>query len=322
MTIPSLSRASQALRATGLGASEVPVALGLSPFQSAAELAAVKRGELPPFAGNEYTRWGQRLERPIADEWIDRRREAGAEVAIFTPPTLRHRTSRVLLASADRVIVPVGRRAREAWLGVLEIKAVSAYRSREFGAEDDAIPEAYLTQVQAQLEVLDLDEGWLVPLIGGNQYREYPIARDREMGAQIVEFADRWWSDHVKQGLPCPSDGSEAYDRYLRRRYPASVGSALEATPERRALVEAVRRAKAALKEVERAEAEAVAALKAEIGDAEGIAGLATWRSNRPSERIDWEGVARAAGATREIIAQHTTTTPGARQLRLAKEST
>ncbi len=322
MTIPSLSRASQALRATGLGASEVPVALGLSPFQSAAELAAVKRGELPPFAGNEYTRWGQRLERPIADEWIDRRREAGAELAIFTPPTLRHRSCKALLASADRVIVPAGHRARATWLGVLEIKAVSAYRSKEFGDQEDAIPEAYLTQVQAQLEVLDLDEGWLVPLIGGNQYREYPIVRDREMGAQIVEFTERWWSDHVVQGLPCPVDGSEAYDRYLRRRYPASVGPALEATPERRALVDAVRNAKAALKVAERAEAEAVAALKTAIGDSDGIAGLATWRSNRPSARVDWEGVAHASAATREVIAQHTTTTPGARQLRLAKEST
>lgn len=325
-----LSERQQAVRAAGLGASEVPTALGLNPFQSAAELAAVKRGELPPFEGNEFTHWGQRLERTIAEEWLDRHRAEG--VSIFTPGTIRHPTSAILMASPDRVIVPEGRRAREVWRGLLEIKAVSAFRAAEFGEAPDEIPEAYIVQTQVQMEVCGLEEATLVPLIGGNAYREYPQRRDREMGGQLVEFAEKWWSDHVVQGLPVPVDGSEAASSYLRRRYPADQGALLDPTMEARELVERLRAAKAALKAAEQEEAAVGNALRALIGDSAGFAGVCTWRSNKPSQKTDWEAIARilrerilfkepeVAPLIDGITTKFTTMKPGARVLRLAKE--
>lgn len=317
-TLAILSDKQQAMRAAGLGASEVPTALGLNPFQSAAELAAVKRGELPPFEGNEFTHWGQRLERTIAEEWLDRHRAEG--VSIFTPGTIRHPTSAILVASPDRVIVPEGRRAREVWRGLLEIKAVSAYRAAEFGENPDEIPEAYLVQTQVQMEVCNLDLAVLVPLIGGNAYREYPQQRDREMGGQLVEFAEKWYADHVIQGLPCEPEGTRAYDSFLRHRYPSDLAPALPLTPEAAELVEAVRAAKGATKAAEEAEALAVATLKALIGPAAGIEGACTWKSNKPSRKTDWEAVAKAAGVSPDLIAQFTATKPGARVLRLSRE--
>lgn len=333
-----LSERQQALRASGLGASELPVALGLSPFQSAAELAAVKRGELPPFEGNEFTHWGQRLERTIADEWLERHRAEG--VSIFTPGTIRHPRSQILMASPDRVIVPTGRRAREVWKGLLEIKAVSAYRAAEFGEEADAIPEAYLVQTQVQMEVCDLDQAVLVPLIGGNAYREYPQARDREMGGQLVEFAEKWWADHVVQGLPCEPDGSEAYASFLRRRYPSDLAPALPITPEAAELVAKVREAKDVLAQAEEAEAAAVAALKALIGEHAGIEGACTWRNNKPSQKVDFDAAfegflirleenplsggfsiprAKTRALWEEVLRDFTITKPGARVLRFPR---
>jgi putative phage-type endonuclease len=338
-TAIGLTQKQRALRAEGLGASEVPTALGLNPFQSAAELAAVKRGELPAFEGNEFTRWGQRLERPIADEWLERHAAEG--VSIFTPGTLRHRTSPVLLASPDRVIVPAGRRAREAWLGLLEIKATSVRRADAFGEAADDIPETFIVQTQVQMEVCDIDSATLVPLIGGNDYREYPQRRDREMGGNLVQFAEKWWADYVVQGLPVPLDGSEAASSYLRRRFPVEHGPLLDPTDAARDLVQAFRLAKERLAESEEAASEIGNRLRALIGEASGVAGLCTWKANRPSEKTDWEEAVADAKAvlmfeaspderkltTREVIQildaavkKRTTTKPGARVLRLAKE--
>lgn len=315
-----LSDKQQAMRAEGLGASEVATALGLNPYKTPAELAAEKRGEVEPQEAGEAALWGQRFERPIADEFIARRRAEGKAWSIFTPPTLRHPTSKVLMATCDRIVVPEGRRARAEWLGAAEIKNFSLYRAGEFTDDADGVPETVIVQVQAQLEVTGLEDAWLCVVLGGQSYREYPLKRDREMGGQLVEFADKWWADHVVQGLPLPLDGSDASTAFLRRRYPSNLAPALQLTPELADLVTAARGAKALLATAEEAEAAAVNALKAAIGEAEGIAGAVTWRNNKPSTRTDWEQVARQLHAPADLVAKFTTTKPGARVLRFAKE--
>jgi len=324
-TVAVLSDRQQALRATGLGASEVPTALGLNPFMAAAELAAVKRGEMEPSVAGEAAAWGQRFERPIADEWIARRRAEGHAWAIFTPGTLRHPTCPVLLASPDRIVVPDGRRARSEWVKGLEIKNLSFFRGHEFGDEADAIPEHILVQVQVQLEVTGLDASGLGAVLGGQRYIERDILRDREMGRMLVEFATKWWADHVVQGLPVPVDGSEASTTYLRRRYPVDSLPPMPATQEAAELVAAVRAAKAALKAAEATETEATNRLRALLGPAAGVEGLCTYRANKPSNKVDWEEVARfvAVGEPdllKTATDRFTTTKPGARVLRLSKE--
>lgn len=303
------------MRKTGLGASELGTALGLNPFQSSAELAAVKRGELPAFEGNRFTRWGNTLEAVIAAEWLRVHREAGEDVSLFTPPTIRHPKCPVMLATADRIVVPAGRRAREAWLGEVEAKNVSAHRAAEF--EDGEIPEIYQVQTQAQLETLDLERAWLVALAGGNDWKEFPIARDRETGGMLVEFAARWWADHVVQGLPIPVDGTEASASYLRRRFPSEHGPMLPPSEEAAALVKRVREVKAAAKRAAEEDKLASNLLRQFIGEAAGIEGLATWKANKPSTVTDWEALARSVGATSEQIAKFTSSKPGARVLRL-----
>lgn len=321
-----LSEKQQAIRATGLGASEVPTALGLNPFQSAAELAAVKRGEMEPSPAGEAAKWGQRFERPIADEWIDRRRAEGHAWSIFTPGTIRHPTCSVLLASPDRIVVPEGRRARAEWIEGLEIKNLSFFRGVEFGEADDDIPERILVQVQVQLEVTDLDVSGLGAVTGGQSYIERELRRDREMGGMLVQFTEKWWADHVVQGLPVPVDGSAASTSYLRRRFPADHGPLLERTPEAEQLVAVLRSARMHLRTAEEEETAAGNALRALIGDAAGVAGLATWKANKPSQKVDWEAIAAEllrlapAETAARLTTLHTTTKAGARQLRLSKE--
>jgi putative phage-type endonuclease len=276
-----LSEKQMAMRGEGLGASEVPTALGLNKYTSPAELCAVKRGELPAFEGNQFSHWGQRLERVIAEEYLERHREEG--ISIFTPPTIRHPTCPVLFATPDRVIVPAGRRAREVWQGLLEIKALSAYRSDEFDPETGTVPEPYIVQTQVQMEVCDLDRAVLVPLLGGNTYLEFPQVRDRELGGQLAEFTAKWWADHVVQGIPVPLDGSDASSAYLRKRFPVETAPELAPTDELFAMVAGLRAAKKATAEAEKAETLASNVLRLAIGEAAGITGFCTYKQQKGS---------------------------------------
>src|SRR3990170_2902625 len=160
-----LSERQKATRLTGIGASEIAAVAGLHPTIRPIDIYAQKVGEAEPFEGNQFTEWGHRIEGVVAEAW----RERHPEHSIFTPGTLRHRDERFpfALASPDRVVVPLGRRAREVWQGLLEIKNVSIYRADDFGEGGDEIPEHMLLQVQWQLEITDLEEATLVPLIGG-----------------------------------------------------------------------------------------------------------------------------------------------------------
>ena len=288
-------------RRKGLGASEVPIALGLSRFQAAQELADVKRGLLPPFEGNRFTRCGNLLEASIAQMWLEDHAAEGVE--IFTPPKMSHSSSAILFASPDRVVVPAGRYDRADWIRLLECKNTSAWRVKEFGEsgqEGAALPDAFVAQGQTQMEVTGLDACTVVVLIGGNDPREYPLTRDREMGGDLVQFAEKWWADHVTQGLPCPVDGTDAYSEYLRKRYPSVSAAPIPATPELRELVASLRAAKAATKAAEAAEKLIGNQLRAAIGEADGVDGLCTYRLQ--------------AGST------YTVTREPSRVLRLAKE--
>jgi predicted phage-related endonuclease len=290
-TALGLSDKQQAMRESGVGASEVFDVLngGIATY-------ARKVGEAEPFEGNSLTEFGHRIERVIGEAWTERH----PGVRIYTPGTLRHPDHGWALASPDRVVAKLGqgRPARADWLSLLEIKTVF-FAGGDFGEGADEIPEKYLTQVAWQQEITGLEDATLVALVNGD-YREYPIARDRELGGMLLDVVGRWWKEHVLARVPPPVDGSKAYTEYLRRRHPGVKAPPLPATPELRDLVAKLREAKQATKAAEEHERQLSNLLRAAIGDAEGVEGLCTYRFVKGS----------TCTTTRE---------PG-RQLRLAKE--
>ena len=312
-----LSERQLAMRSEGIGASEVGAVVGIVP--GAVDVWLRKTGQAEPFVGNSLTEFGHRIERVMGEAWMERH---GAEgVRIYTPGTLRHPLHSWAMASPDRVVARPGqgRPARADWLSLLEIKTVF-WSGGDYGDEGtDQVPEKHLLQVAWQLAVTGLKSATLVALVSGD-YREYPIARDLELEEMLLEQAGAWWQRHVVGGEPPPPDGSEAFAGYLRRRYPADMLPPLPATPELAELVGKVRDVKARLKAVESEEATLTAALKAAIGEAAGLDGLARWKRNKGSARTDWEAVAKAAGAPDELVQKFTSSHPGARVLRLSKE--
>jgi putative phage-type endonuclease len=310
------------MRRTGIGASEIAAVVGLVP--GAIEIYERKMGLAPEFEGNSLTEFGLRIERVLGEAWKER--NPGWD--IFTPGTMRHPTVPIALASPDRVVVPVGRRAREVWKEGLEMK-VSFFNAKEFGESgSDEIPERYTCQTQWQMEVCNLPMVRLVALVNGD-YREYPIARDREFGAMLLEGAQKWWREFIETRTPPPVDGSEAYAAYIRRRFPKMRAPAIPATVELAEMVSRYKETKEAFDQAKEFNDEAKQALQVLIGEAEGIEGMCSWKNNKDGKSTDWEKVASDLRGylppsldetITGIIAKHTTTTPGARVLRLTKE--
>jgi len=89
------------LRRTGLGSSDAPVLLGLSPFMSPYALWLDKLGQLVPREDTPHQAWGRRLEGVVAD-WI---REATAWPVQQAGAVLQSRAHPILLADLDRWII-------------------------------------------------------------------------------------------------------------------------------------------------------------------------------------------------------------------------
>ena len=327
--MPSLGLSEKQLadRRRGIGSSEVARVVGLVP--GAIDVWAEKVGMAAEREPSEPMEFGSRIEEVIGDAYQARH----PETRIYTPGTLWHPTEEWACATPDRVVAPpgLGRPPRRDWLRLLEIKTVF-FSGRDFGEGPDEIPERHLVQVAWQMECSGVDECTVVALLNG-RYREYPILRDLELGQMLLDQVGEWWRRHVVAGVPPPADGSEAYTAYLRRRHPRDLAPPLAPTPELEALVAKVRATRATLHEAEGAEAEASNALRAALGDAAGVAGLCTYRANKPRTTTDYAGawiqvwkdalmrVPDLGPIFDKAFADHTTTKPGARQLRIAKEN-
>lgn len=180
-------------RRKGIGGSDIGAILGVSPFKSAVDVFLDKTLPRTEEEHNELFYWGHALEPVIIDRF-----ERDNDVAVLRElPVLKHPDHDWMLANIDGKIVPPEKPA-----GVLEIKTVSAFGSKEWGVEDtDQVPLSYLSQVIWYMAVYDLDYAVIAALIGGNQFRQYRINRDADMEKTLIDAGNRFWHDHVLAGV-------------------------------------------------------------------------------------------------------------------------
>lgn len=225
----SLTAEQIAARKTGLGGTDMSVVLGVNPWKTPAELWAEKTELIAPedLDDNELVHFGNVLEDVVASEYVRRRsaRENREVKVRRVNRTLRHRTLPTLLANLDRDILGEPR--------VLECKTADKWSAGKWGDSfTDQVPDHYIIQAQTYAEVCDVEDVHLAVLIGGNEYREYVIRRDREIGAFIVEEARDFWR-HVenKERIEVDPTDARAIDA-LRRIYPGTDGSTVVADAE------------------------------------------------------------------------------------------
>lgn len=250
----SLSAEQHERRRRGVGASDAAAAVGLNPYFSATELWMEKRGQLPPFEGNEATKWGKLLEPAVRQEYA----EQSGRVVRLPPETLVHPQHSWVVCHPDGVTddgrLYEGKTARfpDGW--------------GEPGT--DMVPEQYLIQCQHAMMVTGLMVADLAVLIGGQDFRLYEIPADPGLQEALLDAETEFWV-HVTKGTRPPLDlTSPGAIGVLRKLYPGTDGRTVRATPEieiARAQLEEAKRAK---KIAESAEAEGKAALLDFMGEA------------------------------------------------------
>lgn len=316
-------------RKTGLGGSDIAALLGLSQYKTPLALWMDKTGraddeERDP-AALERMHWGTVLEDVVARHYAEQRTCRVQRIN----QQLRHPQCAIAVANIDRAVLLDGTRAR--WddaagrvLGashVLEVK--TAHAMAQHGAEwgtpgTDEVPQAYWLQCQWYLGITGLPHADLAVLFGGQKFEVYTIAHDAPMFADMLSEADQWWSKYVATDTP-PEPTSEAEARQLWKSHIAGKDKIVDRLV--CSAVEDLADLNAQSKDLEGRVAEARNIILSAFGEAESISymgrKLASWKANKASSKTDWKGACMAMEPEPEHIAQFTTTTDGARVLRL-----
>lgn len=239
------------------GATDAAVILGIAPKKTAWELAAEKTGRLEPWAGNEATRAGNRLESAILDQAeedlgsLDRNQLVWAPSAGFP-----------LAAQLDGIVKASGQPVDAKTSGI--VGPVFGHWGDE-GSDD--VPTYYLVQLLIQCYCSNADLAHLYALLGGRGIVAYQVQHDRKISAQIVERCGEWWQKHIVEGIE--PDRSEAPALEVVKRLKRVPSKVIDLDDAALALADtwelAKTRKSAALKELDTAQAELLLAL----GDAE-----------------------------------------------------
>ena len=265
-------------RRQGIGGSDIAAIIGVSQFKTALDVYLSKTTDQPEQQG-EHLYWGHALENPIIDRFVQ---DTGANV-IRQPEMRRHPQHEWAIANADALIMDNTGTLQ----AILEIKTSSAFKSREWGADDtDEVPIEYIAQVQWYMWIYDVQEAYLAALIGGNQYRQYHITRDDELIAILAEKAQAFWQNHVIPRIPPkPQDGADA-----QKLYPSDNGDTAEADSDTLTAYAELRELKAQEKELKAQIAAREDLLKIKIGNYSAMQAngntLFTWKA-QSSNRFD-----------------------------------
>ena len=197
-------------RQAGIGGSDVPAILGISPYASPYTVWADKLGLIPEIKTTEAMRQGIDLEAYVSWRFCE---ETGLRA---------HRKNRIIknpaypysLANIDRRIV--GERAG------LEIKTCSPFRLPDF---KDEYPPEFLAQCLHYLAVTGWNRWYLAVLIFGTEFKVYQIDRAdyQEEIEEIQRQVYNFWTAFVIPKVAPPPDGTAATGSAITSIYNSAV---------------------------------------------------------------------------------------------------
>lgn len=259
-------------RRAGIGGSDAPAIIGVSPWRSPLDVYLDKIGEAEEVEESPAMRWGTALEPLVRQAYADATGET-----VRVPALLVHPRHPWMIGHLDG-LTDSGR--------VLECKTA---RTAEGWGEPgtDEIPDAYLIQVQHYLTVTALSVADVAVLIGGSDFRLYEIPADGELQSALMDQEAAFWREHVEAGLaPDPRSLAD-----VKRRWRISTERRTQASEDVRASVATLRLYKAQIAALEAKRDEEIAFVLASMGDADTLAWqedvLATWKNSKPAKRFD-----------------------------------
>lgn len=260
-------------RRRGIGSSDIPAIVGVSPHAAPIDVYLDKLG-LSEERATPETAIGDRAEAFIASIYEER-----ADLGLTPGQTNIHPAHPWAHATPDRWRDDAG--------AIVEIKLVGAGMVHLWR---DGLPAHVQVQVQWQLEVCDVERADVAALLGGTDFQVFPVERDRDMGADLLDLGRAFWEEHVLARVPPPMTGEDAR-RLVQLRYPMSMGDVLPATPEAEELRDRILRVKKHLRWTEDVLRRHEAAAMELVGNADGVKGCFSWK--RAGKAETWKAAAR-----------------------------
>ena len=211
-----LTQKQHTARLSGIGASECAAIMGFDPYRTAHQIWLEKTGRLERenLDKNSFVYWGSVLEDDVADAYAEATGHKLRKIA----KTLRHAQYDWMLCHLDRKVI--GHRK------ILECKTADKFAKGWGAAGSDHVPEQYIIQVQHQMAVTGYQEADIAVLIGGNDFRIYPIKKDPQLIDVVTQSVNNFWKNHVLADIPPqPTSYVEAI-----QRWPKDDGKGIEAT--------------------------------------------------------------------------------------------
>lgn len=204
-------------RATGIGGSDAAAVLGLSQYKTALDVYLEKTGQAAPFEDTAATKWGRLLEPAVRQEYAERT----GRVVTQPKEMLRCTKYPFMIAHPDGVVLDPLR-------GYEGKTARTDHGWGEPGT--DQVPEAYLIQVQHYMVVMEIEVFDVVPLIGGSDFRMYEVPANRELQELIIDAEHDLWQRVQRADPPEPNWNHEHTARAIRKLYPGTNGSTIDAS--------------------------------------------------------------------------------------------
>lgn len=263
-------------RQGGIGGSDAPAVMGVSPWRSPYALWAQKTGIEPDALDNEVLRWGRILEGPIADDYS--RLTGRALKNLGEHEIQRHAKLPHMICTLDRVIEPIDDRGP----GSLSIKYVGPMKAGDW--REDA-PVDYQVQLQHELAVMGFKWGSFAVLVWGRGVQWLDMERNDAFVEVLEQEESEFWGK-VESGNPPPIDGAESTGEAIKRLYPKDDGRLVELPPECRTWWSHAEECKAEIKRFRYLQEENENRIKAALGTAsEGFTGEKRWTYRAQSRK-------------------------------------
>jgi putative phage-type endonuclease len=271
-------------RKKGIGGSEVAAVLGLSPWQSPADVWARKKGLIPEQPENFAMKMGKKLEGPVAELYAEQENVELVKVKGSIWNEVHH-----VFGTPDRLVKGKSR-------GV-EIKTANPATMHQWGEDGSGdIPLYYATQTALYMSLTGYPEWDVAVLFGTEQFRVYRLQRDLELENMILEKCKEFYERYVIGNEEPAPDASKAYANYLVKKYPANTLPMKQADVDEQMLMYNLSEIRWRIADWEKQELKLANELKARIGEAEGILSpdvKILWKKTKDKEVIDWEKIAK-----------------------------
>jgi len=245
-------------RKNGIGGSDSPVILGVSPFKGKLDLWAEKRGLVDGAEETEAMRWGTRLQEAIRQGYEEDTRRAVLDQGIHT---FVNKQFDYIRASVDGLIVPL-KGQNHPW--IWEAKSTGYVTERDLA---DDFPLHWEVQVQHEMFALGLSNASLAVLVRGNKLRWKDMERNDAFIEEMLKREIAFWESVVK-GVAPEADDKESTARTLSRLYPKDTGHRLSLPSEAASCDWKRQEAIEAIKDAESQKREAENHIKQMMGDA------------------------------------------------------